>query len=139
MAVLSTASANGKPWGAAIICTSDEDFNFFFMTRAGTLKYKNLEANPIAAITIADAENQTTVQAVGKISKVAAKDTVDVVFKKLARAKPRDGFQWVPPVIKVHKGDYMILRLTPTNLQYANYKQTKSDIHDDYIEKIIGT
>lgn len=136
--VLSTVSRHGEPWGAAVSFVADEGLNFFFMTRAGTLKYGNIEANPLAAITIVDQAEQTTVQAMGTISRVAAKDTIDVVFKKLAAAKPHGDSQWVPPIIKVHQGDYMVLRLTPSKLQYANYKQTKPAIDASYIEQIIG-
>jgi uncharacterized pyridoxamine 5'-phosphate oxidase family protein len=137
MAILSTVSENGKPWGSAIIFALDEDMNFFFMTRADTFKYKNIEANPNVAFTVADEERQITVQASGKVTRVDADDYMDVVFKKLASVKPRGDFQWVPPVIKVHKGDYMILQFTPSRLQYADFKQRKTDVHSEYIEQII--
>ncbi len=137
MAILSTISEEGEPWGSAIIFAIDEDLNFFFMTRADTLKYKNIEANPKVALTVADEEKQITVQARGKISRVEARDYMDVVFKKLADVKPRGDSQWVPPVMKVHKGDYMILRFTPSKLQYADFKQLKTDVHSEYIEHII--
>lgn len=137
MGILSTVSEDGKPWGSAIIFAVDEDLNFFFMTRSGTLKFKNIAKNPHAALTIADEEQQTTLQAAGNISRVAAKDYIDIVFKKLASVKPRGDFQWIPPVIKVHNGDYMILQFTPTKLQYGDFKQNKTDVRSDYIEQVI--
>lgn len=137
MAILSTVSEDGRPWGSAVIFAVDEDLNFFFMTRSDTLKYKNIVANPSVALTIADEADQVTVQSVGRVSRVEAKDYIDVVFKKLAHVKPRGDFQWVPPVIKVHRGDYMILQYTPSKLQYADFKQPKTDVHSDYIEQII--
>lgn len=137
MAVLSTVTEDGKPWGSAITFAVDDDLNFFFMTRSDTLKFKNIEANPQVALTIADEETQITVQASGKISRVQAKDYMDVVFKKLAKVKPQGDSRWIPPVMKVHKGDYMILQFTPQTLQYADFKQPKTDIHSEYIEQII--
>lgn len=137
MGVLSTVSEDGKPWGSAITFAVDEDLNFFFMTRMGTLKYKNIEANPVVSLTIADETDQITVQSVGKISRVEAKDYMDVAFKKLAHVKPRGDSQWMPPVIKVHKGDYMILQYTPSHLQYADFKQRNTDALTEYIEQII--
>jgi uncharacterized pyridoxamine 5'-phosphate oxidase family protein len=137
MAVLSTVSEQGEPWGSSIIFAFDDDLNFFFMTRADTLKYKNIEAHPVVALTVTDEERQITVQAKGKISRVEAKDYMDVVFKKLAHVKPRGDFQWIPPVMKVHRGDYMILQFTPTVLQYADFKQPKTDVDSEYIEQII--
>ncbi len=137
MGVLSTVANDGKPWGAAIYFVADEDFSFFFVTRSGTQKYKNIEANPHASLTIADPETQTTVQAAGKISRVPVKDTVDIVFKKLAAIKPKDNPDWLPPIIKVHKGDWMILQLTPDHLQYANYTAKKTVPDDEYISTLI--
>jgi len=137
MGILSTVSERGEPWGSAIIFAADDDLKFYFMTRADTLKYKNIEVNPLAALTIADEEKQVEVQASGTISRVDAKDYMDVIFKKLASVKPRGDFQWVPPVIKVHRGDYMILCFTPSSLQYADFRQPKNDVHSEYIEKII--
>jgi uncharacterized pyridoxamine 5'-phosphate oxidase family protein len=137
MAVLSTVSLDGKPWGSAVNFVIDEELNFFFMTRGGTLKYKNIENNPNVAITVADEESQQTVQAQGEISKVAVKDIIDVVFKKLAKIKPHNDYGWIPPVIKVHKGDYMVLMFTPSKLQYADFKQHKTEVFDEYIEQII--
>src|SRR5688572_8399977 len=87
MAVLSTVSEDGKPWGSAIIFAHDEDMNFFFMTRSDTFKYKNIEGNPNVAFTVADEEKQVTVQASGRVTRVDADDYMDVVFKKLASVK----------------------------------------------------
>jgi uncharacterized pyridoxamine 5'-phosphate oxidase family protein len=137
MGILSTVSADGTPWGAAIYYVSDDDFNFFFVTKMKTLKYQNLDNNPLAALTIADPETQITVQAMGKISRLPIKDYADVIFAKLAKIKPKDDHTWVPPITKVHEGDYIPLRLTPSKLQFADYKAVKSDIHASYIEKII--
>ncbi len=136
MGVLSTV-ANDKPWGAAIYYVADDDFNFFFVTRAKTEKFKNIDHNPFVSLTIADPETQTTVQASGAISKVPSKDIIDIVFKKLASIRPKDDINWLPPVIKVHQGDWMILKLTPNYAQFAEYQELKSDINDSYIKQIV--
>ncbi len=137
MGVLSTVTENNKPWGSAIYFVVDEDFNIFFVTRMKTFKYQNLDANPYVALTVADEENQTTVQLMGKISKVPAEDYMDIVFTRLAAIQPKGDINWSPPLMKVHKGDYMPLRITPSKLQYANYKKQSSDIDHKYIEEII--
>ncbi len=137
MGVLSTVDSDGKPWGAAIYYVADEDFNFYFVTRVETFKYQNLDKSPFAALTIADADSQTTVQANGNISKVPVKDYMDIVFTKLAKIGPKDDPHWAPPLSKIQAGNYMPLCLAPTKLQYANYKEHKTGVHADYIEKII--
>lgn len=138
MGILSTVSETGHPWGSAIYFVADEQFNFYFVTRAETFKYKNIQHKAVAALTIADASSQTTVQVAGEISTVPSDQIIDIAFNKLEKIKPKDDQNWIPPIYKVHKGDYMVLKLAPTKLQYANYKPFKSDIHEDYIENIIS-
>ena len=137
MGVLSTVSTNNEPWGSAIYFYADEDFNIFFVTRAKTLKYRNIQNNPNVSLTVADHDSQTTVQIAGKVSNAPLKDTMDIVFKKLASIKPKGDINWVPPIIKVHEGDWMILQLNPEHIQFANFKESKTDIHDEYIATII--
>lgn len=137
MAVISTVDEHNKPWGAAIYCVADEDFNFFFVTRSKTQKFKNIDANPHVAVTFADPETQTTVQVGGKITRVPSKDIIDVVFKKLAAIKPKGDTNWLPPVIKVHQGDWMILHITPDYAQFADYKQQVNDVQDNHIRQLV--
>lgn len=137
MGILSTVAEDGKPWGSAIYFAVDDDFNVFFVTRMETFKYQNLEKVPFAAMTVVDEEKQTTVQLMGKISKVPVKDYMDIVFTKLVAIRPDDDINWAPPIEKIHKGDYMPLQLTPTKLQFADYSKQSTDIDHKYIEKII--
>lgn len=138
MAVLSTVTPDGIPWGSAIYYVSDEDFNFYFVTRVETQKYKNIDNSPVAAITVADNDSQTTVQVTGTISQLPVKDYMEVIFEKLASIRPKNNLQWTPPLTKIHEGNYMPLKLTPTKLQYADFSHMKSDIYADYIEQIIS-
>lgn len=137
MGVLSTVSAEGKPWGSAIYYVVDEKFNVYFVTRKETFKYQNLDKSSFAALTVADEENQQTVQLSGSISKVPPEDYLEVVFNRLAAIQPKSDLNWAPPIEKVYKGDYMPLCLTPTRLQYADFKEQSTDYHHKYIEEII--
>src|SRR5205823_4545482 len=95
--VLSTVSEDGKPWGSTIFFVADEDFNFFFATRSGTLKYKNIANNPSVALTVGDKESLKTVQVSGEVSQVPADQAVDIVLNKLEKnTKPEDDYNWVP-------------------------------------------
>ncbi len=137
MGVLSTVSKDGKPWGSAIYYVVDEDFKFYFVTRVETHKYHNLDENPFAAITIADNDTQTTVQASGEVFKLPLEEYMDIVFHKLAHLKPKEDHSWMPPMSKLHKGNYMPLYMVPEHLQFADFKHVKSDIHKDYVEVVI--
>jgi general stress protein 26 len=137
LGVLSTVAAGNKPWGSAVYFVVDNDLNFYFITRKKTLKYKNIDQHAVAALTVTDEDSQTTVQATGTITHVPPQEYMDIVFTKLAGIRPKDELDWAPPIEKVHQGDYMPLKLTPTRLQYANFKQQKFDVYDDYIQQII--
>ncbi len=137
MGVLSTISEDGKPWGSAIYFVADDDFTCYFVTRADTHKYKNLTNRPAAALTVADEEHQTTVQIYGSVSTVPTYELMDVAFHKLEKIRPKGDINWVPPIYKVHKGDFMVMQLVPEKLQYADYSKPINDIHQDYIEQII--
>jgi general stress protein 26 len=135
--VLSTASPSGEPWGSTVIFATDEELNFYFMTRANTQKYRNIAANPHVALTITDQARQITVQATGVAAKVATEDILEVVFQKLDKLKPQGSEHWVDPVYKIHEGDYMILQVKPTALQYADFSRPPEDADTKFIEQII--
>jgi len=135
--ILSTANSKGIPWGSAIYYVVDESLRIYFVTRVGTYKYKNLEEQPNVAFTVVDAENQTTVQLAGVISRVPAHDYMDIVFNKLAKLKSKHASELAPPIEKIHKGDYMPLCITPTKLQFAEFKKDYTDYDQKFIEEII--
>lgn len=137
MGILSTVSDNGKPWGSAIYYVADEDFTCYFVTRADTHKYKNIKERSTAALTVADEDSQTTVQIYGSVSQVSTYELLDVAFHKLEKIRPKGDINWVPPIYKIHKGDFMVMQLIPESMQYADYSKHVSDIHQDYIEQII--
>jgi uncharacterized protein YhbP (UPF0306 family) len=137
--VLSTAGEAGTVWGADVYYLTDDDLNIYFVTRVGTFKYKNIEAQPYAALTVADDEAQITVQLSGKVSRMPINKYMDVFFDKFAAMRPDGDYHWAPPVDKVHEGNYMPLQITPSFLQYADYGKRRIEVRGNYIERIIPT
>lgn len=137
LGVLSTITTDGTPWGSAIYYVADESFHFYFVTRVETIQFQNLDKNPQAAVTVADNDSQTTVQASGIISKVAAREYLNNIFDRLTTSRDEDDQYWVPPASKFDTAHFVPLCLTPTWLQYANFKQSKSSKTAHYIQKII--
>ncbi len=135
--VLSTAGEAGTAWGAAVYFVTDDDLNIFFVTRTGTFKYKNIEAQPFAALTVVDNETQVTVQLSGEILKMPINKYMHVFFDKFAAMRPEGDYHWAPPVDKVHEGNYMPLQLTPSHLQFADYGKHRIEVNGNYIEQII--
>lgn len=141
LGVLSTVDQHGKPWGSAIYFVVDEDLNCYFVTRTGTSKYKNLKGQPHVALTVVDAEAQTTVQLAGKVSKLHADQYHDIIFGKLAQIRNkhqgRKDLNWAPPIEKIHKGEYMALKITPATVQYADFSKPYLKASQKFVEQII--
>lgn len=135
--ILSTVDTDGKPWGSAVYFVIDDDFNTYFVTRVGTKKYQNILAHPDIALTVVDSDSQTTVQIAGPVSKLPAHEYKDIVFDKLASLRPKHHENWAPPIEKVHQGDYIALKISPTTLQYSDYSKAYTDYNQNFIEKII--
>lgn len=137
MGILSTANTTGLPWGAAVYYLADASFNIYFVVRAKSLKYQNIESNPYAGLTVADSETQQTVQLSGPVTAMPAQKYIDIFIDKFAKMRPEGDYQWAPPLEKVHKGSYIPLQLTPALMQYADYGKHRIEVHGNYIEQII--
>jgi Pyridoxamine 5'-phosphate oxidase len=118
---LATASIDGEPWGSAIFCIADEQFNFFFITKTGTTKYAYIRDNPRVALTITDEQAQITVQAYGIAHDMQGTVGVSDAYTRLSRIPAPDTAGWRPPVSKVRNGGYMLMRLVPEMLQYSSF------------------
>jgi nitroimidazol reductase NimA-like FMN-containing flavoprotein (pyridoxamine 5'-phosphate oxidase superfamily) len=135
LGVLSTTTRQAAPFGAAIYYVVDQALNFFFLTHVTSQKYKNIHENQKAAFTVVDNYAQTTVQANGVVSEVAAGDEHDEAYRKLALVHPPGQFAWIPPVSKIHEGEIRLLKLTPQSLRFSNFSPEKAS--DPQIKEII--
>lgn len=131
LAVVSTVSAETKPWGTAVYYVVDEKLHFYFLVHTESKKYDNIHLQPTAAITVADDDAQTTVQAVGKVTVVKIGQEHDSVFRMLATIHPPGQYSWVPPVSKLHNGKTALLRLAPESMRLSVFhpKRTTPDIY----------
>jgi len=107
--------------GSNNILRCDKDLNFFFLTHVQTTKYRNIQENPQGAITIADNELQSTVQAEGIITEVPIGPEHDHALRMLTQIHPPGQFAWTPPVTKMAAGELLLLKLTPKYLRFSNF------------------
>lgn len=129
-AVLSTASKGAEPWGATVYYVVDEQLNFFFLTHVQSKKYQDIQEQPNAAITVADDNEQVTVQASGTVTQVPLGQEHDHAFRMLALVHPPGQFDWVPPVTKMDTGEMLLLKLVPDYLRFSNFMTDKSAIKE---------
>ena len=132
VAVLSTATKAGQPWGAAIYYATNETLHFFFMTHKESKKYRDLKENPIAAITVSSNEEQTTVQAAGEVIELeATSEESSEAFRMLAAIRPPGELSWKPPVSKLDGGEIVVFKLIPSTLQFSQFgtkHQSQADV-----------
>lgn len=70
MAAISTASKDGRPELAFVYYVVDDDFNFFFITRRDSAKFRNFLENRRLAAAVADEDEVKTVQMAGPAEEV---------------------------------------------------------------------
>jgi general stress protein 26 len=136
MAIVSTVGEDHKPHAAAIFYIVDEEFNFYFITRTETQKYKDMLAKPNSAFTVADVGSQLTIQGSGELNVVRNDALIETVYKKLARLRPLSDSDWLPPIIKLRKGHYVIIKFKPTWLRIADYL-TQQKTSANYFTQLI--
>lgn len=126
IAILSTVSADGKPYASVIYFVTDHNLNFFFITKSDTKKAINLEKNSNAALTILDSESPKTIQATGTARKVQDPDIYSYMLKRIAEENSKkDGFYWPPPISKLKSmGDLVMYRIEPNWLRFADFTES---------------
>lgn len=121
VAALATADVHGIPYASTIYFVVDKDFNFFFVTKQETQKYKNLTDNKHAALTIHDTENQTTVQVTGSVKLINDINRFMDIYDQILTISSGVSSSDRPPVSKLFAGDYVLFCLVPNSVRLAEY------------------
>jgi general stress protein 26 len=121
VATLGTIDDDGTPYGAIIyVCCDDHHATVYFITKNGTRKYKNLTARPDVSITVTNPGDISTVQAKGRASQVQDATTLDMITTKITRTLATAP-EWLPPVAKLHAGEYAMVAVELTEARLAEY------------------
>jgi general stress protein 26 len=135
VAVLSTADETGKPHGATIYFTfDDQSMNFFFMTKQNTTKNRNLQQNPQAALTVHEAQTQTTAQIVGNVTEEKEPAKTEAVFQSVLSAAIQTSKSDTPPTAKLQAGAYVFYRLIPVSVRLASFTNPNPADYDKIFE-----
>lgn len=136
VASLATVSAEGAPMSAVIYYVPDKDLNILFLTKTETAKYINICNNHRVSLAIYDEANLSTIQIEGTAAEVSQTYTVDKVFKSIVK-RPGELPHWPPPIIKMLAGDAVVMKITPSRLRFADFRQTKPASQQNYFTMII--
>ena len=121
MAAVSTASRGGQPELAFVYYITDEDLNFFFITRRDSQKFRNLSENWRLAAAVVDEDEMKTVQMAGTVEEVIdegeiARHTHMIIRSpKLASLYMRNApMKFLPPRVPEPDGvHFALLRMHP--------------------------
>jgi general stress protein 26 len=85
IAILGTINADGSPHGAVVyVCTDNNEPFIYFITKQKTRKYQNLSDCNQVSLTIVDPEDNSTMQANGRVFDVQDPTSIDTIMKKIA-------------------------------------------------------
>jgi PPOX class probable F420-dependent enzyme len=124
LGTLSTIDANGKVHGAAVYYLIGNNNLIYVLTKSQTQKAHNTLANPRVALTVYDTDDMQTAQIQGKAEIEPDQSTKDYVFVNLAKPRRYGDKNRYPPVTTIHEGAFMVIRITPTDVKFTDFKIT---------------
>lgn len=123
VAVLATADKQtSTPHAAAVYYATDSHLNIYFLTKSNTLKNKNLEVNPRAAMVIYEQNSQRTAQIHGQIYKVTEPKMMEKAKVLMSRFAEQTAGTKLTPIEKLNAGEYILYRLEPQSIRLGDYK-----------------
>lgn len=136
LVALATVSASGIPSAATVYAATDEKLNLYFITRSDTQKFRNIQENPNVSVAVTDEQTAETVQLIGRAETVEDKKEAGKLVQALWKAT-LDKQSWPAPVVKLNSGDLTLVKITPTQLKYGDFKPLHlADGHEDYFEHV---
>jgi len=127
------------PHVRSVFIVADEQLNLYFITRSRTKKYEAIKNDHNVAVTITDLHAQQSMTATGPVTEVTADGTIfEAIFKKLSTIKPPGNDSWLPPIIKLQSGEYVIFQIVPDEMQFAEFGDTLKLESAQTFQTVIG-
>lgn len=120
IATIATVDEQGSPSTSTIFYTISKNDEIWFLTKADTTKYINLQKNNSMALTILDSPNPVAVNMTGiavEETDVSKKDEIIQTITKISSELLND----YAPIIKLHKGAFRAMRFKPLHAKMTDY------------------
>lgn len=121
-AVISTVDKYGNAHGAVVHYVF-EDGNFYIVTKEQTNKAKNINGHPQVALTIHAINSLKTAQILGNAVQEYDLDIKGRVYSNITEPKQYSEGNHLPPVTTLKKGDIVVYKITPTDIQYQDFSK----------------
>ncbi|MGH7250206.1 MAG: pyridoxamine 5'-phosphate oxidase family protein, partial [Minisyncoccia bacterium] len=122
-AVLSSIDRGGNAHGAVVYYFVDANNVIYILTKSETNKAHNVLAHPQVAVTIFSSKNASTLQLQGQGSVESDSDVRDFIFHELGKPRKYDDVMDLPPVTKLDKGSFIVLRIRPTTGVFHDFSK----------------
>ncbi len=119
-AVLSTVSPENQPMSAMIYFISDDNLNFYFMSK-NTMKTRNIESNNKVALLIGNEKAPVSAQVHGEVEKIMGGVVFDEKRDRLIQSMIHNSFS--PPIFEVEGEEINIYKLTPTWIRWFDLRK----------------
>jgi len=122
IAVLATATKDGKPYAATVYYATDSKLNVFFVTKDRTQKSRILTENPRAAVVVYEADTQTTVQISGNVSVVDNPEMLAKALRMMSGYSKETAGTEETPIEKLNSGNYLLYKISPESIRMGEFK-----------------
>lgn len=121
IAVLSTVDQTGNVHGSVVYYFPDAKNDIYFMTKTGTNKSTDVIVHGQTALTIHEPGTLKTLQIQGIAEMETDPQIKSWVFDQAVKPRSYKEGTHLPPVTKLKKGSFVIIRIHPTHIKYSDY------------------
>lgn len=139
-ASLATIDEQGIPHVVIVYCIVAPDLSLYFSTRVEGRKYRNMMSRPIVSMAFSNEQNMSTVQLTGTAERVNQLEQEQEILGGLIALRYGEPNWPVPPVKMFERGatnELAIIKITPTEMVYANFQTSKDGRYKPFFHKVI--
>ena len=120
LCTVSTVTEDCRPESAFVYYTFDENLNIYFITRAGSRKYKNGIKNPNISFVTFTENPPKTLQLEGTLSIVTDPKAQTRLFPELVTLATERNL--IPPISQMDTSEVMFMKITPSWVRFGNFE-----------------
>jgi|GEM_PF-1647070 len=140
VAALATSDKQGTPHAAPVHFVAHKNLDIYFTSRVESRKFRNLVFNPVIAMAITDEGTMATLQLTGQAIRVEELDVEQGLLFELWSLRFNDKIWPIPTVRLLESGatnDLAVIKVTASEMTYANFKITPEGKYQNFFQKII--
>lgn len=130
--VLASVDPNGNPHAAVVYFSVDKNFVIMFTTKNETKKNDNIKHNKHVMLICYESASQTTVQIIGSVNEITDVEKLERIFAGTMLASMQTSDSGIPPIAKLHAGNYVGFVLYPKSIAMSVYGQSNKDTYESF-------